>query len=132
MTNSGTIRCVNRFLLACCIYVAAIFLINCAHQPSKGIPLPATYELHIEGAPEDAWLTIDDQVWGMLMQQKTRRILLPAGKHRLEFRRDGFFDKFIECEVRPTGENKLTIKMRRIPFSWQWLKPHVRSDHGPS
>jgi hypothetical protein len=77
---------------------------------------PPTTSLRVTGAPDEAMVTIDDQVLGPLSYVRARGVALPPGKHRVTVEAPGYFpiDRIVEAgEGQPPIE--LDLRLDPIP-----------------
>jgi hypothetical protein len=71
--------------------------------------------LRLQGAPPDAFVTIDDQYVGKLERLKKFGVKLPAGEHRITIEATGYFPHDQLVRVPPDGDTKLDVRLEEIP-----------------
>jgi len=66
--------------------------------------------------PDDALIYVDDKYMGSVKGLDRRPLPVPAGAHRLEIRKDGYFAHFAEVTVAKGVRQRLKVKLRKEPF----------------
>lgn len=69
----------------------------------------------IRCAPDDAEVYLDDARAGVCASLRTRPLVLPEGKRRLEIRRTGYFVHYSDVEVSASRQRTLQVTLRPIP-----------------
>ncbi len=72
--------------------------------------------LVIRCEPMDAKIFVNDQYLGQVSALTKQPLHLPAGLHRVEIRRDGFFSHYTEVTIDKGVRQKLTVKLRKEPY----------------
>ncbi|WP_156338795.1 PEGA domain-containing protein [Chondromyces crocatus] len=77
---------------------------------------PDTVSLRMQGAQQDASVTVDDQYLGALGFVAKRGVALPPGQHRVTVEKPGYFpwDRLVTAES-GAGPIVLTVELRQIP-----------------
>jgi hypothetical protein len=93
------------------VAVAAILTLSAcgaATTPAK------TVSLRMTGAPNDARVTVDDQIVGSLDMVQARGVALPPGTHRVSVEAPGYFpfDKIVEAKE---GEKSVRLEVKLVP-----------------
>jgi hypothetical protein len=73
-----------------------------------------TVSLRMTGAPNDARVTVDDQIVGSLDMVQARGVALPPGTHRVSVEAPGYFpfDKTVEAKE---GEKSVRLEVKLVP-----------------
>ncbi len=91
-----------------------VFLAASCGAPGNGAA--QVIQLRMTGAPNDARVTVDDQIVGTLDMVEARGVSLPVGSHRVSVEAPGYFpfDSIVEAKE---GEKSVVLdaKLTRVP-----------------
>ncbi len=89
---------------------ALAFVLACG-APGNGAA--KTVSLHMTGSPQDARVTVDDQIVGSLDMVEARGVALPPGKHRVSVEAPGYFpyDTIVEAKE---GDKVVNVEAKLV------------------
>ena len=99
-----------------CLMMALVWVAGCQTTSQGDLQARPLGGLMIVCEPGDAGVYIDDQYMGQVSALSRRPLRLPAGPHRIEIRRDGFFSHFAEITIDEGVRQKLAVKLRKEPY----------------
>ena len=79
--------------------------------PARQITSARFGKLSIHAQPADAEIVIDGDPWGSLEGLEALVIHLPAGRHRIEIRREGYESFVTEVEIRENETTPLNVRL---------------------
>jgi hypothetical protein len=79
--------------------------------PARAMTTARFGKLSIHAQPADAEVVIDGDPWGSLEGFEALVIHLPAGRHRIEIRREGYESFVTEVDIRANETTPLNVRL---------------------
>jgi len=99
------------------LVLGPLALLVSACELTFGHPSHATASLRMHGTPQDATVTIDEELVGTLAIVATRGVALPEGTHQVTVAAPGYFpwDKLVKSEPGTVKRIDLAVDLLPVP-----------------